>query len=156
MYSICNEYGCTEVTEGRWCEEHTTVDRSSRRRPRSFRAAGYDAAWDRLSRRARELQPWCSDCGTAESLTADHLPSAWARKAARLPLRLRDVDVVCGPCNSRRGSSRPGTPRAAGEPSSPAAAVLEGARRAAVERAARAAWESHGAPLAPPVDTPEV
>lgn len=60
------------------------------------------------------MQPWCSDCGTGEHLAADHLPSAWVRKAQGLPLRLADVDVVCNDCNVRRGSSRPGSARAMG------------------------------------------
>jgi hypothetical protein len=68
---------------------------------------GYDAGWDRLSRRAGRLQPWCSDCGSTEDLQADHLPSAWERRAQRKPLRLKDIEVVCGECNRARGSSRP-------------------------------------------------
>lgn len=73
----------------------------------SARDRGYDAAWDRLSKRARALSPFCEDCGTTENLTTDHKPSAWERKAEGKPIRLADVAVVCGPCNSRRGSSRP-------------------------------------------------
>ena len=62
---------------------------------------GYDNRWGRLSRRARRLQPWCIDCGTTSDLTTDHL---------RWPARtLDDVEVVCRPCNSRRGPTR-GTP----------------------------------------------
>ena len=68
---------------------------------------GYDSAWERLSQRARKLQPWCSDCGATEGLTCDHSPEAWARRAAGKPIRLRDVDVVCGPCNTARGQARP-------------------------------------------------
>jgi hypothetical protein len=37
----------------------------------------------------------------------DHLPSAWERRAQRKPLRLKDIEVVCGECNRARGSSRP-------------------------------------------------
>lgn len=64
---------------------------------------GYDAAWARLSRRARRLQPWCLDCGTTTDLSADH---------KRWPARtLADVEVVCRPCNSRRGATRGANPR---------------------------------------------
>jgi 5-methylcytosine-specific restriction protein A len=68
----------------------------------NFRQRGYSSAWDRLSRRARRLQPFCTDCGTRGSLdnplTADHL---------RWPARsLRDVEVVCRRCNSARGPVR--------------------------------------------------
>lgn len=94
---------CGEVSEGTRCPAHTrrTIKRSARDR-------GYTAAWDELSRRARRLQPFCSDCGTGDDLTADHSPEAWQRQAAGLPIRLTDVDVVCRPCNARRGPARPG------------------------------------------------
>lgn len=68
---------------------------------------GYDSAWERLSKKARKLQPFCSDCGATENLQADHSPEAWARRAAGKPIRLKDVDVVCGPCNTARGQARP-------------------------------------------------
>ena len=100
---------CGEPTEGSRCDEcapahartHRTVKRSARDR-------GYDAAWDALSKRARRLQPFCSDCGTTEDLTTDHSPAAWQRRAEGPPIRLRDVDVVCRSDNARRGRARPG------------------------------------------------
>lgn len=70
------------------------------------RQSGYDTAWDKLSRRARAAQPWCTDCGATSDLQCDHTPQAWARKAAGKPIRLQDVDVVCGPCNRDRGKAR--------------------------------------------------
>lgn len=100
---------CGEPSEGRRCE--ACAPSASSLRKTSPRERGYDAGWDRLSRTARRLQPWCSDCGTDEHLTADHLPRAWERKAAGLPLRLEDVEVVCNDCNVARGSSRPGSQR---------------------------------------------
>lgn len=72
---------------------------------------GYNAAWRRLSRKARRLQPFCTDCGTTEDLQADHTPEAWARHAAGKTVRLEDIDVVCGPCNRSRGAARPGATR---------------------------------------------
>lgn len=101
---------CGQPSTDTRCPEH--VQTPTVRRGSSPRARGYDAAWDRLSRRARRLQPWCLDCGATEGLTADHLPTAWDRKDRGLPLRLADVAVVCGSCNVIRGSSRPGTRRA--------------------------------------------
>lgn len=96
------------------------------RRTTTTRGLGYGTPWRRLSERARRLQPWCSDCGTTEDLTCDHSPTAWHRYEAGKAVRLRDVEVTCRACNTRRGSSRPGgvvTPRertiAAGRPSSP-------------------------------------
>ena len=82
---------CGEPTASTRCPEHR----------------GYDSDWDRLSRKARKLQRFCSDCGSTEDLQTDHSPDAWARKAAGKPIRLRDVDVVCGPCNRVRGQARP-------------------------------------------------
>lgn len=91
---------CGEPCASPRCAEHT-VDPKAPAAPR-----GYDAAWQRLSKRARRLQPFCLDCGSSEDLQADHLPAAWERKAAGKPLRLSDVEVVCGPCNRARGAAR--------------------------------------------------
>lgn len=73
---------------------------------------GYDRTWRELSRRARRLQPFCADCGATEALTTDHSPQAWQRRARGQVIRTRDVTVLCGPCNTRRGSARPGSNRA--------------------------------------------
>ncbi|HLS32341.1 MAG TPA: hypothetical protein VK039_02020, partial [Brevibacterium sp.] len=48
----------------------------------------------------------CEDCGRHDDLTTDHSPQAWERRAAGLPIRLRDVSVVCRRCNSERGAAR--------------------------------------------------
>lgn len=93
---------CGEPCDGSRCAEHARP--SSAKAPAAER--GYDAAWARLSRRARKLQPFCSDCGATEDLQGDHSPQAWARKAAGKPIRLQDIDVVCGTCNRRRGAAR--------------------------------------------------
>lgn len=105
---------CGEPCAGPRCDEHTTDPKL----PAAQR--GYDAAWTRLSKRARRLQPFCTDCGATEDLQADHTPEAWARKAAGKPLRLADVQVLCGPCNRAAGAARGplatrgDTPRASG------------------------------------------
>lgn len=67
---------------------------------------GYDWHWQQLSRRARDRQPWCTDCGTTEDLTADHSIAAWERRAAGKSIRLQDIDVVCRQCNADRGAAR--------------------------------------------------
>lgn len=108
---------CGELSEQSRCDLCApTFTAASRRtyeqRRLSPRKRGYDAAWTRLSARARALQPWCSRCGTSEDLTTDHTPQAWARKAEGLPIRLEDVDVLCRSHNASLGSSRPGTERA--------------------------------------------
>lgn len=88
---LCLEPGCPQlVRDGNVrCPEH--------RRPGTA-ARGYGARWQALSAEAREIQPWCSDCGAEEDLTADHL--RWPATA------LADVEVVCRACNSRRGAMR--------------------------------------------------
>lgn len=104
----CVEPGCGELSEHTRCLEHT--------RPRTHELSstdrGYDSVWHRLSKRARKLQPWCSDCLGTTDLTTDHTERAWARKAAGKSIRLRDVDVLCRSCNAKRGAARvSSTPR---------------------------------------------
>ena len=99
------------TTDGTRCEPCRVVHERNRaahndaNRPTTA-GRGYGAAWARLSRRARKLQPWCEDCGTSDDLTCDHTPEAWQRVAAGLPLRLVDVAVVCRSCNALRGAAR--------------------------------------------------
>ncbi len=100
MLKPCIE--CGELSDAARCPEHATVKFVA-----PTTARGYGSAWQKLSARARRLQPFCSDCGATDDLTADHSPEAWERVAAGLPVRLADVDVVCRGCNSRRGRARP-------------------------------------------------
>lgn len=74
----------------------------------TYRPKASCLAFARRAPGPRRLQPWCSDCFTTVDLTCDHKPRAWKRKAEGKPIRLADVDVVCGPCNVKRGSLRPG------------------------------------------------
>ena len=67
---------------------------------------GYGTTWQRLSRRARARQPWCSECGATDDLQTDHTPEAWKRYNAGKPIRLQDVRVLCGPCNRAAGAAR--------------------------------------------------
>lgn len=69
------------------CEEHQP--RPWQHREGSARAGGYTPAWDELSRRARKLQLFCSECFTTEDLTTDHKLTAWERQAAGKPIPLR-------------------------------------------------------------------
>lgn len=92
------------------CGELTDRARCAACRPRDPRPSGtqrgYDSAWQRLSKRARRLQPFCSDCGTTEDLTVDHTPAAWAAHEAGREITLDMVEVVCRADNSRRGAAR--------------------------------------------------
>lgn len=67
---------------------------------------GYDKLWERLSKRARRLQPWCSDCGATDDLSTDHSTAAWQARAAGRSITLDMVDVVCLRCNGERGAAR--------------------------------------------------
>lgn len=100
---------CGEPSNNERCDEHKLRGKDKPNGGRhilSARERGYDNAWRRLSEKARKLQPFCSDCGATTDLQTDHSEEAWKRKAAGKAIRLCDVDVVCGPCNRRRGAAR--------------------------------------------------
>lgn len=106
---------------------------------RDRRARGYTDAWQRLSRRARTMQPFCSDCGATDDLQADHSPEAWRRHEAGKPIRLQDIDVVCGPCNRRRGAARPAA-------TSTNTAVTHNSAKTAAQRPTRVDRNRYNAP----------
>lgn len=96
---------CGEPSTSSRCPAHRRQHRAQQ--VGSSRDRGYDAAWDRLSRRARKLSPFCEVCGSTDDLQLDHKPSAWRRKAEGKVIRLEDVRVLCRLCNVAAGSSRP-------------------------------------------------
>lgn len=98
---------CGEPSTETRCDEHRDRDRTFDQPKTSSTSRGYDTTWRKLSERARRQQPWCSDCYATTDLTTDHSERAWKRKAEGKAIRLRDVDVVCRPCNARRGRARP-------------------------------------------------
>jgi 5-methylcytosine-specific restriction endonuclease McrA len=104
---------CGEPSPRSRCDEHQPAARVKA----SAAARGYDAAWTRLSKRARRLQPFCLDCGSTEDLQTDHSPQAWERKAAGKPIRLQDISVRCGPCNRAAGAARSSVVTRGGTPS---------------------------------------
>jgi len=118
---------CGVPSEASRCPEDT---RARHRERTSARARGYDGRHDRLSKWARKLQPWCSDCLGTEDLTLHHSEEAWRRHEARKPARLTDYEVLCGPCNNRRGSPR-SLPRPTGEtpPDTPPGPAVEAKSR---------------------------
>jgi 5-methylcytosine-specific restriction enzyme A len=91
---------CGTPSPGPRCSEHT-IDTKPTAHKR-----GYDWQWTKLSRRARRLQPFCTDCGSTEDLQTDHTREAWQRKAAGKTIRFQDIDVVCADCNRARGAAR--------------------------------------------------
>lgn len=113
------------LTQGRCSDCHRVIRRQyaatsykrhgRRKRPEREKQRGQ---WARLSKRARALQPFCSDCyRTAdtlqehERLEADHTPAAWAAVLAGRAVTLAMVDVVCSTCNVARGPALPGSAR---------------------------------------------
>jgi hypothetical protein len=57
--------------------------------------------WQHLSKHARQLQPWCSSCGTDTDLTVDLIAGGDHSKAT-----LRDVQVLCRSCHSHKDGGR--------------------------------------------------
>lgn len=109
MKSICAHCGSPyeQTSTSAQCDDCRPKDDGTLDQYRGSRyERGYDSRWKRLSLRARRLQPFCSDCGSADDLTADHSVEAWKRHEAGKPIRLQDIDVVCRRCNSDRGAAR--------------------------------------------------
>lgn len=95
---------CSEPTDATRCPDCQTQHNNTRNT--SPRERGYDAAWEKLSKRLRKTA-CCSVCGTREDLQLDHLPGAWERVAKGLRLRPGiDVDVKCGRHNREAGARR--------------------------------------------------
>jgi 5-methylcytosine-specific restriction protein A len=96
---------CGEPAPSTYCDEHEP--QPWQHREGNSRARGYSTAWDKLSRRARKMQPFCTDCGATDDLQLDHTARTWERIDAGKVVRLKDTGgVVCGPCNRRRGAGR--------------------------------------------------
>lgn len=94
---------CGELTDQAYCQDHQPTPAP---KTQSATERGYDHRWQKLSLRARRIQPFCTDCGTTEDLQCDHTPKAWERYYTGKNIRLIDVDVVCGKCNINRGPAR--------------------------------------------------
>lgn len=97
---------CGELSERQRCEDHRP--KPAPKPNAKAKSQDYNQAWRKLSERARKAQPFCLWCGTTKSLETDHTPVAWERKLAGKPIRLRDIRVLCGPCNVLAGQGRPG------------------------------------------------
>ena len=108
LASICPECGAPFQRENTnaYCPDCRTPEDHWTLRNKTTDQRGYGYRWQKLSKRARELQPFCTDCGSPEDLTADHTEQAWKRYDAGKSIRLQDIDVVCRGCNSARGKAR--------------------------------------------------
>lgn len=97
---------CGEPTSSSRCDP-CSIERARRynRRRGSATARGYGYDWQRLSAKARRLQPYCIDCGSTEDLTADHV----VPKGLGGPSTMSNVVVRCRSCNARKGARMPTT-----------------------------------------------
>lgn len=96
---------CGEPSEQAYCPDHKTPHAP---KAKTSTERGYDHRWQKLSKRARRIQPFCTDCGSTENLTLDHSPRAWERYYTGKNIRLIDTAVLCMDCNIARGQQRPG------------------------------------------------
>lgn len=89
---------CGTLSRGSVCRDCLSAiqARDPKRRERNKQ---YDHEWNRLSRLARQLQPWCSRCGSKNDLTADHILSL-ANGGSNI---LENIMVLCRRCNSSKG-----------------------------------------------------
>jgi 5-methylcytosine-specific restriction enzyme A len=97
---------CPKLTLESRCPEHKRAHQRARdfaRRGDPMRQLRRSAAWAKLSREAREAQPWCTRCGTTQDLTADHVVSPLRGGA---PLDPANVQVLCRPCQNKKGDQQ--------------------------------------------------
>lgn len=108
LKSVCPECGQVfeRVSSSAYCTDCKPEEDHWILRGKTTAQRGYGSRWQKLSKRARQLQPFCSDCGKEYDLTADHSTTAWQRHEAGKSIRLQDIDVVCIDCNSARGAAR--------------------------------------------------
>lgn len=88
------------------CGTPTTGSRCPDCRPADVRdhiASVNNGQWQRLSKSARRMQPWCLDCRTTENLCADHIIPVSV--APELAYSIDNLTVRCSRCNGRRGNT---------------------------------------------------
>ena len=95
FYSPC--LYCGILSRGGTCKDciNTIQSRDPKRAERNKQ---YNSEWHRLSRLARQIQPWCSRCGSKKDLTADHILSL-ANGGTNI---LENIMVLCRRCNSSK------------------------------------------------------
>ena len=92
--------GCGRIVRDSRCLECKRL--LDRQRPTRTQR-GYDYSWMKLSRKLREIQPFCSIRGcTSKDLTVDHIiPLA---EAPHLRLEVTNLRVLCRSHNSQKGN----------------------------------------------------
>jgi len=89
---------CGVLARGGTCKDclNAIQSKDPKRRERNKK---YNYEWNKISRLARQIQPWCSRCGSQKDLTADHILSL-ANGGNNI---LENVMVLCRRCNSSKG-----------------------------------------------------
>ena len=95
FYSPC--LYCGILSRGSTCKSCVNAIQS-RDPKRAERNKRYNSEWQRLSRLARELQPWCSRCGSQKDLTADHILSL-SDGGQNI---MSNIMILCRSCNSSK------------------------------------------------------
>lgn len=81
---------------------HCRRKEAARRDGNNKRLGRTSAHWIKTSKRARELQPWCTDCGSTTDLTVDLVGGGDHSTAS-----LAQCVVRCRSCHGRRDGGRP-------------------------------------------------
>lgn len=91
---------CGVISRSSTCRQCTAaIQAKNPFRRKTNKQRGYDHEWNKLSKLARTIQPWCSKCGGTRDLTADHILSL-ANGGQNI---LENVQVLCRRCNSSKG-----------------------------------------------------
>ena len=89
---------CGVISRGSVCRQcKAAIESKDIKRQERNRA--YDYEWQKMSRLARKIQPWCSRCGSKNDLTADHILSL-ANGGSNI---LENIMILCRRCNSSKG-----------------------------------------------------
>jgi 5-methylcytosine-specific restriction enzyme A len=90
------------------CQRTYERERSRRRRREKGTTSqrGYGTAHQRRRKALIQAQPWCSQCGATEDLTADHVVLLSHGGDPNGPLQ-----VLCRSCNSKRRAMQRQAPR---------------------------------------------
>ena len=90
---------CGEPSAAPRCPDHTVT-------PSRHRAPGHvhgnTTRWKALSLKARNAQPWCSQCDATTDLCSDHIIPFSV--APELGHTIENVQVLCRRCNGARGN----------------------------------------------------
>ena len=96
----CSAPGCGRLTRTKFCEQHADRARTEPRRSNVER--GYDAAWNRFSKRFRQANPLCAHCleqgRTTPSQMVDHIVPLHVAPEKRLDES--GCQALCNACHA--------------------------------------------------------